>query len=101
MCHTLRARFFRDAQRSMWTDQVRVMTRSGRDLYQPPVWRRHEPQAGTAAAPGHRGGGWRVMQPLVDSPPPVQPYAPGCWGPDDAAKLLTGSGCWHEPWNPA
>ena len=23
-----------------------------------------------------------MMQPLLDSPPPVQPYAPGSWGPD-------------------
>src|SRR6476660_6529591 len=26
-------------------------------------------------------GTWRVMQPLLDSPPPVHPYAPGSWGP--------------------
>ena len=24
---------------------------------------------------------WRVMQPLVDAPPPVHPYAKGSWGP--------------------
>ena len=24
---------------------------------------------------------WRVMQPLLDAPPPVHPYAPGIWGP--------------------
>ena len=24
---------------------------------------------------------WRIMQPLLDAPPPVQPYAPGSWGP--------------------
>ena len=24
---------------------------------------------------------WRVMQPLLDAPPPVHPYAPGSWGP--------------------
>ena len=23
---------------------------------------------------------WRVMQPLLDAPPPVHPYAPGTWG---------------------
>ena len=25
---------------------------------------------------------WRVMQPLLDNPPPVHPYAKGSWGPD-------------------
>ena len=24
---------------------------------------------------------WRIMQPLLDSPPPVHPYAKGSWGP--------------------
>ena len=24
---------------------------------------------------------WRVFQPLLDSPPPVHPYAQGTWGP--------------------
>jgi glucose-6-phosphate 1-dehydrogenase len=41
---------------------------------------------------------WRVMQPLLDSPPPVHPYAPGSWGPDAADELLAGYGRWHEPW---
>jgi len=41
---------------------------------------------------------WRVMQPLLDAPPPVHPYAPGSWGPDAANELLAGSGRWHEPW---
>ena len=41
---------------------------------------------------------WRVFQPLLDSPPPVHPYAPGTWGPDAADGLLEGFGTWHEPW---
>ncbi|MGB0095587.1 MAG: glucose-6-phosphate dehydrogenase [Solirubrobacteraceae bacterium] len=41
---------------------------------------------------------WRVMQPLLDDPPPVHPYAPGSWGPDAANQVLAGSGRWHEPW---
>jgi len=42
---------------------------------------------------------WRVMQPLLDAPPPVHPYAPGSWGPVDAAdELMAGYGRWHEPW---
>ena len=41
---------------------------------------------------------WRVMQPLVDAPPPVHPYATGSWGPAEADRLLAGHGRWHEPW---
>jgi len=42
---------------------------------------------------------WRIMQPLLDTPPPVHTYEPGSWGPIDAAdKLLAGHGRWHEPW---
>ena len=41
---------------------------------------------------------WRVMQPLVDAPPPVHPYAQGSWGPDAADELVAGHGRWHEPW---
>jgi len=43
---------------------------------------------------------WRVMQPLLDSPSPIQPYAPGSWGPEAAVKLVAGHGQWHEPWTP-
>jgi glucose-6-phosphate 1-dehydrogenase len=41
---------------------------------------------------------WRVMQPLLDAPPPVHPYAPGSWGPAEADTLVAGHGRWHEPW---
>jgi glucose-6-phosphate 1-dehydrogenase len=41
---------------------------------------------------------WRVFQPLLDAPPPVQPYAPGSWGPEAATELLAGHGHWHGPW---
>jgi glucose-6-phosphate 1-dehydrogenase len=41
---------------------------------------------------------WRVMQPLLDAPPPVHPYAQGSWGPDAADELVAGHGRWHEPW---
>jgi len=43
---------------------------------------------------------WRVMQPLLDAPPPVHAYAPGTWGPEAADKLLAGHGRWHAPWVP-
>ena len=41
---------------------------------------------------------WRIMQPLLDAPPPVHPYAKGSWGPEAADGLLAGDGRWHEPW---
>jgi glucose-6-phosphate 1-dehydrogenase len=41
---------------------------------------------------------WRVMQPLLDAPPPVHSYAPGSWGPKEADRLVAGVGRWHEPW---
>jgi glucose-6-phosphate 1-dehydrogenase len=41
---------------------------------------------------------WRIMQPLLDAPPPVHVYAPGSWGPDEANALVAGHGRWHGPW---
>jgi glucose-6-phosphate 1-dehydrogenase len=41
---------------------------------------------------------WRIMQPLLDAPPPVQVYAPGSWGPEAADALVAGHGRWHAPW---
>ena len=41
---------------------------------------------------------WRVMQPLLDAPPPVQAYAPGSWGPAEAERLVAGTARWHGPW---
>ena len=41
---------------------------------------------------------WRIFQPLLDSPPPVHPYAPDSWGPEEGKRLLAGYGAWHGPW---
>jgi glucose-6-phosphate 1-dehydrogenase len=41
---------------------------------------------------------WRIMQPLIDAPPPVHSYAPGSLGPAEADELVAGHGRWHEPW---
>ena len=41
---------------------------------------------------------WRIVQPLLDAPPPIQPYAPGSWGPAAANKLVAGCTGWREPW---
>ncbi|HUA69527.1 MAG TPA: glucose-6-phosphate dehydrogenase [Solirubrobacteraceae bacterium] len=43
---------------------------------------------------------WRIVQPLLDSPPPVIPYAQGSWGPEEAHRLVAGYGGWHGPWVP-
>src|SRR6516164_7599028 len=41
---------------------------------------------------------WRIVQPLLDAPPPVEPYKPGSWGPAGADKLLAGHPHWRDPW---
>jgi glucose-6-phosphate 1-dehydrogenase len=41
---------------------------------------------------------WRIVQPLLDAPPPVEPYARGSWGPAAANTLLAGHPRWREPW---
>jgi glucose-6-phosphate 1-dehydrogenase len=43
---------------------------------------------------------WRIVQPLLDSPPPVIPYAKGSWGPAEAERLAGEFGGWHGPWIP-
>ncbi|MEX2106064.1 MAG: glucose-6-phosphate dehydrogenase [Solirubrobacterales bacterium] len=43
---------------------------------------------------------WRVVQPLLDEPGPVHPYAPGTWGPKEASGLTRGIAQWLEPWLP-
>jgi glucose-6-phosphate 1-dehydrogenase len=44
---------------------------------------------------------WRVVQPLIDSPPPVEVYEPGTWGPASAAELTRYHGGWRSPWLPS
>jgi glucose-6-phosphate 1-dehydrogenase len=44
---------------------------------------------------------WRIIQPLLDSPPPVQTYAQGSWGPKGADDLVAGHGKWRGPWLPS
>jgi glucose-6-phosphate 1-dehydrogenase len=44
---------------------------------------------------------WRIMQPLLDAPPPVDVYPVGSWGPGRAENLVNGFGHWHPPWTPA
>ncbi len=41
---------------------------------------------------------WRIVQPLLDNPPPVHTYQPGSWGPAAADQLVAAYGGWREPW---
>ncbi len=41
---------------------------------------------------------WRIVQPLLDAPPRVRPYAPGSWGPSEADELVKAHGGWQKPW---
>jgi glucose-6-phosphate 1-dehydrogenase len=40
---------------------------------------------------------WEISAPLLDNPPPVQPYAPGSWGPPPALDHLTAPYHWRLP----
>jgi glucose-6-phosphate 1-dehydrogenase len=41
---------------------------------------------------------WRIMQPLLDTPPQVHAYEPGSWGPEAADALVADHGGWRDPW---
>ena len=41
---------------------------------------------------------WRIMQPLLDSPPPVHVYPRGSWGPAEADAMVADHGGWYAPW---
>jgi glucose-6-phosphate 1-dehydrogenase len=43
---------------------------------------------------------WRIVEPLLEEPGPVHPYAPGTWGPKQADDLTRGLCQWYEPWLP-
>jgi glucose-6-phosphate 1-dehydrogenase len=43
---------------------------------------------------------WRIVQPALESPPPVTIYEPGSWGPAASDQLTRAPGGWHEPWMP-
>ncbi len=40
---------------------------------------------------------WRIVQPLLDSPPPIERYAKGTWGPASADLLAAQNGGWRVP----
>ena len=39
---------------------------------------------------------WEISEPVLDSPPPVEVYEPGSWGPTDAGRLIAPRR-WHLP----
>jgi len=39
---------------------------------------------------------WEISEPLLTEPPPVEPYAPGSWGPDSVSALVEPFR-WHLP----
>jgi glucose-6-phosphate 1-dehydrogenase len=41
---------------------------------------------------------WRVLDPLLASTAPPEPYASGTWGPAAAEQLTKDFGGWHQPW---
>ena len=37
---------------------------------------------------------WEISEPLLENPPPVEPYAVGSWGPDSVNRLVEPNH-WH------
>ncbi|CAM4428172.1 Glucose-6-phosphate 1-dehydrogenase [Mycobacterium basiliense] len=44
---------------------------------------------------------WRIVQPVLDDPGEIHPYAQGSWGPEAGHTLLRGHRNWQLPWLPA
>ena len=40
---------------------------------------------------------WRIVEPVLKSPPPVYEYDPNTWGPKECDKIVCPSGGWHNP----
>jgi glucose-6-phosphate 1-dehydrogenase len=40
---------------------------------------------------------WEISAPLLENPPPVEPYAPGSWGPQPSLDKLAAPFHWHLP----
>jgi glucose-6-phosphate 1-dehydrogenase len=40
---------------------------------------------------------WAVVEPVLGNAAPVHDYAPGTWGPPDAAELAADVGGWYDP----
>jgi len=44
--------------------------------------------------------GWRIVDPVLASPPPVEEYEPNTWGPPSAERLAAPFGGWWAPGEP-
>jgi glucose-6-phosphate 1-dehydrogenase len=40
---------------------------------------------------------WRIVDPVLQTPPPVEEYATGTWGPPGLEATITPPGGWHNP----
>ncbi len=40
---------------------------------------------------------WRIVDPVLNLPLAVHPYAPGSWGPHEADAMAASCGGWHQP----
>ena len=40
---------------------------------------------------------WRIVDPVLRTPPPVQEYEAGAWGPGEAGQRIVPPGGWHNP----
>jgi glucose-6-phosphate 1-dehydrogenase len=40
---------------------------------------------------------WRVVDPVLTNPGPVEEYSPGSWGPASAGRILQHGDKWHNP----
>jgi glucose-6-phosphate 1-dehydrogenase len=43
---------------------------------------------------------WRIVQPILDRPPRVEPYLPGSFGPQSSELIVRGFQQWRYPWLP-
>jgi glucose-6-phosphate 1-dehydrogenase len=43
---------------------------------------------------------WRIVEPVLENPPPVSLYYKGTWGPSEADRLAADVGGWREPLAP-
>jgi glucose-6-phosphate 1-dehydrogenase len=40
---------------------------------------------------------WRIVEPVLGSATPMHEYEPNTWGPNQADRIITDSGGWHNP----
>jgi glucose-6-phosphate 1-dehydrogenase len=43
---------------------------------------------------------WRIVEPILKAPPPIETYPKGTWGPDSARNVVGAVCDWYEPWLP-